>query len=211
MSSPLNNSNSPNNIRQPQSFAIGQTAPVTTEEEKKSTKDVGDIKEMGTVPFAVSTSVHRNQLISSSASRSSLTNSIPPDTMPPLSFFALLLNCALEAINKNHPPHMRNLARKCMSVSTYGLLTLNRANRLGVIVSMSMDLTKKNSRVCFNFIHKRIGINPSLTNKARGGFSVALEREASDPLKGKGSSLSEEERNELSERAHQTILVRNDP
>ena len=82
MSSPLDNSNSSNNIRQPQSFAIGQTPQAITEEEKKSTKDIGDIKEMEIIPFAVSTAVHRNELISSSTSRSNLTSSVPPGTQP---------------------------------------------------------------------------------------------------------------------------------
>jgi hypothetical protein len=207
MSSPLDNSNSSNNIRQPQSFAIGQTPPAITEEEKKSTKDIGDIKEMGIIPFAVSTAVHRNELISSSVSRSSLTNNVPENTMPPLRFFAVLLEVAVADLHRDFPKHLQSLARKFHHVCTFGLLTQNRANKLGISVDVSNDVVIKDSRVSLNFIHKPRGIFDSLSNEARGGLSVSLERGRSDELRKKAPDFSEADKEELSERAHQTILI----
>ena len=185
MSSPLDNSNSSNNIRQPQSFAIGQTPQAITEEEKKSTKDIGDIKEMEIIPFAVSTAVHRNELISSSTSRSNLTSSVPPGTQPTeTTLTAMTQNASIQPNIYVPPAHLRELRNLFQSLCTHGLATKERIeiinnNAIGManIAPIRSGDIKPSSKIHLNYVYSQGGILTSLVHWAKGGLSVALERE----------------------------------
>jgi hypothetical protein len=68
-----------------------------------------------------------------------------------------------------------------------------------------MDKIQNTSSVILNYISDKDGIPISLQHMSKGGLTVALERRI-DPLRDKDLS-NQDVLNELSERAHQTILI----
>jgi hypothetical protein len=92
------------------------------------------------------------------------------------------------------------------SVTTHGILTQVMANKLNIIQALGNDpINNPTKEVYMNFIFDAEGIQASLLTGANGGISVALERRG-DPLIQKDINDSSVLK-ELSERAHQTILI----
>jgi len=96
--------------------------------------------------------------------------------------------------------YLEHAINTIQNVCRYGILTQQMMSQLGIRAMLSNDLSKMTNKVCTNYISDIEGIGSSLTNPARGGLCVVLEREKDD-LK------SVEMSKELAERAQHSILV----
>jgi len=62
------------------------------------------------------------------------------------------------------------------NVLSYGVLTQEKAEKLGIGMTTSNDRNPLRDVVSLNYIAAKKGVNKSLTNPANGGLTIALER-----------------------------------
>lgn len=158
--------------------SISSTSAATSisDDKTKSKKQPIELAPDELASFAVVTARQNPQ---NYTSMSKLNNATPPETQPTPANINNMIQSASSSSGTSKilpSPELKKLAETFKSVCEHGLLTQMRAEALGKVTNVSMDVNPNRSSISLNYIFNEDGVGVSLKHEAKGGLSVALER-----------------------------------